>query len=323
MTRLTILGGGSWGTALAIALASRFEEIVLWTHAPELAAEINATRENKRFLPGFRVPEQLTAGAAVGEPDLVLGVMPSRYARSVYHSLTLPAGVPIVSATKGLDPGTWCRMSEVIAETQPGHPIAALSGPTFAREIARGEPAAVVIAASDLNLAQRLQSQMATPRFRLYTNPDLIGVELGGALKNVVAIAAGIVQGLGLGNNTVAALITRGLAEMTRIATAAGADPRTLAGLTGLGDLVLTCTGDLSRNRRVGRELASGRPLAAILGGMEMVAEGVETAQAAVALAERLGVEAPICVQLWRILKGQQQPSEAIRDLMERSLRGE
>ena len=323
MRRLTILGGGSWGTALAIAFAERFEEIALWFHEPDLAREVQQTRENRRYLPGFRLPDHVRATTESPPADLLLGVMPSKHARRVYGAQQIPAGTPILSATKGLEHGTWKRMSEVIAEIQPGHPVAVLSGPTFAREVARGDPAAVVIASRDEALARQLQGALTTSRFRVYTNTDVIGVELGGALKNVVAIAAGIVLGLGLGNNTLAALITRGLAEITRVAVAAGGEARTLAGLAGLGDLVLTCTGELSRNRAVGRQLAAGRTLPEILSGMTMVAEGVETATAAVALAERLGVEAPICHQLLRILDGKLAPAAAIQQLMERSPRDE
>jgi glycerol-3-phosphate dehydrogenase (NAD(P)+) len=323
VNRLTVVGGGSWGTALTIALASRFERISLWIREPDLAAETAATRENRRFLPGFSLPENAAPTPVIEDGDLVLGVVPSQFARAVYETARFSPGVPIVSATKGLERVSLKRMSEVIAETQPGRPVAVLSGPTFAREVARGDPAALVVAAADPELALCLQKALSTPRFRLYTNTDVIGVEIGASLKNVVAIAAGIVQGLGLGSNTMAALITRGLAEMTRVAAAAGGDPRTLAGLAGMGDLVLTCSGDLSRNRQVGLRLADGNSLAEAVAGMNMVAEGVATTAAAVELAARLGVDVPICHQLLAILEGRQTPREAIRDLMERSPRGE
>jgi glycerol-3-phosphate dehydrogenase (NAD(P)+) len=323
MTQLTILGGGSWGTALALTLAPRFTDVRLWVHEPELARKIEATRENVAFLPGFPLPpnvsvtSELTAAGA----DLVLGVMPSQFARQVYSQLSL--NVPVVSATKGLEKGTLRRMSELIAETQPGIPVAVLSGPTFAREIAAGLPAAAVIASSDASFAAQVQQAFSGPSLRLYTNDDVCGVELGGALKNVIAIAGGVVQGLGLGHNALAALITRGLAEITRLAVAAGGDPRTLAGLAGLGDLVLTCTGELSRNRRVGAELARGRTLADILGSTQMVAEGVETTASALDLARRLQVELPITQQMDDMLHGRRSPAEAIRELMDRRPKGE
>lgn len=323
MTRLTILGGGSWGTALALALAPRFTEIRLWVHETELARQIQESRENSAFLPGFRladhvtVTSQLTADGA----DLVVGVMPSQFARSVYSQLKLQ--VPVVSATKGLERGSLLRMSQLIGETQPGVPVAVLSGPTFAREIAAGLPAAAVIASSVPDLAVTVQHALTGPTLRLYTNDDVCGVELGGALKNVIAIAGGVVQGLGLGHNALAALITRGLAEMTRLAVAAGGNPRTLAGLAGLGDLVLTCTGELSRNRRVGAELARGRTLAEILGSMRMVAEGIETTGSALQLARRYGVELPITQQMDDMLRGRRSPAEAIRELLERRPKGE
>ncbi|MCX6593995.1 MAG: NAD(P)-dependent glycerol-3-phosphate dehydrogenase [Acidobacteria bacterium] len=323
MTSLTILGGGSWGTALAIALAPRFGAIRLWVHEPELAQQIHKSRINGAFLPGFRLPANITVTSDLTAEgaDLVVGVMPSQFARAVYSQLTLQ--VPVVSATKGLERGSLLRMSQLIGETQPGVPVAVLSGPTFAREIAAGLPAAAVIASSDADLAVTLQQALTGPSLRLYTNEDVAGVELGGALKNVIAIAGGVVQGLGLGHNALAALITRGLAEMTRLAVAAGGDPRTLAGLAGLGDLVLTCTGELSRNRRVGAELARGRSLTEILGSMQMVAEGVETTGSALELARRYGVELPITQQMDDMLHGRRSPAEAIRELMERRPKGE
>jgi glycerol-3-phosphate dehydrogenase (NAD(P)+) len=229
-----------------------------------------------------------------------------------------------VSATKGLESGTLLRISEVIRQELPFEaPIAVLSGPTFAKEIARGEPAAVVISSENADLCASIQSEFSGPTFRLYRNQDPIGVEIGAALKNVVAIGAGICHGLGLGNNTLAALITRGLAEITRLAVSMGGQPRTLAGLAGLGDLVLTCTGDLSRNRQVGLELAKDRKLPEIVGSMKMIAEGVETTAAAVALARKARVEMPITEQMGSLLRGERTPREAIRELMDRSLKEE
>lgn len=325
MRTLAIVGGGSWGTALAIALAPRFNRIRLLVHEPDLAVTVARTRENAVYLPGFRLPDsvEVLAGLDARRADVVLGVMPSKFARQTYARLEIDAGTPIVSATKGIERGTLKRVSEILGETRPGHPVAVLSGPTFAREIAKGEPAAVVLASHDNYLAKELQALLNTSQLRFYTNGDVTGVEIGASLKNVIAIAAGAVEGLGLGNNTKAALITRGLAEITRVAVAAGGHARTLAGLAGLGDLVLTCTGNLSRNRAVGLQLAAGKTLAEIQAATPMVAEGVETAEAAQELAARLGVEVPITAEVGRILRGESTPREAIRNLMERSPKDE
>ena len=318
MSELAVIGAGSWGTALAIVLSPRFERVGLWTH------------ESDTYLPGFRIPANVSASTELETvlkgARIVLGVMPSRFARPVYSAMRphVNAGMHFISATKGLESGTLLRMSEVIRDVMAFPPrIAVLSGPTFAREVASGAPTAVVISSSDASLALELQTQLATPSFRLYRNHDPVGVEVGAALKNVIAIAAGICQGLGLGNNSVAALITRGLAEITRLAVALGGDPETLAGLAGLGDLVLTCTGDLSRNRGIGMELARGRRIAEITGSMKMIGEGVETTSAAVHLAAKLSVEMPITQQIDAILEGDCSPREAIRELMERSLKHE
>jgi glycerol-3-phosphate dehydrogenase (NAD(P)+) len=265
---------------------------------------------------------------AVQGADVVLGAMPSHFARRVYQHM-LPVLTPdmiLVSATKGLEQKTLLRMSEVVDQVvrprlEPR--IAVLSGPTFAREVAAGEPATVVVASGDARVAQHVQKQFSGPTFRLYTNADVVGVEVGAALKNVIAIAAGVCHGLGLGSNTQAALITRGLAEITRLAVAMGGEPRTLAGLAGLGDLVLTCTGELSRNRRVGMELASGKSIAEITSSMRMVAEGVETVEAAVALGAKFKVDLPIILKMHDVLHNRQTAREALRELMERSLKGE
>jgi glycerol-3-phosphate dehydrogenase (NAD(P)+) len=328
--RLAIIGGGGWGTALAIILSPRFQSIRLWVYEPELAARIAATRENDVYLAGLRVPDNVCTGAAIPwaleDADIVLGVMPSHHARRLYSEMRphLNPSAILVSATKGLERTSLLRMSEVVREAISAQArLAVLSGPTFAREVARGEPAAVVIAAEDQAVAQRIQQAFSGPTFRLYTSSDPVGVELGAALKNVVAIAAGVCKGLGLGNNTLAALITRGLAEITRLAVAMGAQPKTLAGLAGLGDLVLTCSGDLSRNRMVGFELAKGRKLDDIVSSMKMVAEGVETCDAAMAVGERFRVELPIIEQMHAVLHASKSPAEAIRDLMERSLKSE
>jgi glycerol-3-phosphate dehydrogenase (NAD(P)+) len=332
MTKLSIIGGGSWGTALAIALAPRFDEVRLWFHERDIAERASTTRENDVFLQGFRLAANILPGSDLGEmlcgADVVLGVMPSHHARGLYARMLehLEPSMRFVSATKGIENGTLLRMTEVVAEVvgRKFTPrVAALSGPTFAREIALGDPAAVVISSRDAELAQEIQSRFAGPSLRLYTNDDPVGVELGAALKNVIAIAAGVCAGLSLGSNSMAALITRGLAEITRLAVAMGGKPRTLAGLAGLGDLVLTCTGDLSRNRQVGMELGKGRKLSEIMSSMRMVAEGVHTTHAAYDLARRESIEMPITEQMYGILELGKSPRETIRELMERRLKSE
>jgi glycerol-3-phosphate dehydrogenase (NAD(P)+) len=326
---LAIVGAGSWGTALAIVLSPKFERVRLWVHEEDLATRMRETRENDMYLAGFKLPPNVDVltdlGEAVDRASVVTGVMPSRHARGLYTRMLrhLEDSMIFVSATKGIENGTLLRMSEVIAEVTKMPKIAILSGPTFAREVARGEPAAVVVAASDLKVATEVQTAFSGPSLRLYTNHDPIGVEVGAALKNVIAIGAGVCQGLGLGNNTLAALITRGLAEISRLAVAMGGEPKTLAGLAGLGDLVLTCSGDLSRNRQVGLELARGRAIEDITGSMSMVAEGVETCAAAVGLGARFGVDLPIIQQMHAVLHHGKSPREALRDLMERTLKGE
>jgi glycerol-3-phosphate dehydrogenase (NAD(P)+) len=326
--KISIIGAGSWGTALAIVLAPRFERVRLWAHETDLVERMAASRINDVFLPGFRLPDNVEPvsdlGSALEGAGIVVGVMPSRFARVVYSSMLpyVDAGMRFVSATKGLEQGTLLRMSEVAGRVI-GKKFAVLSGPTFAREVARGEPTAVVISSDDRELAVSIQREFSGPSFRLYTNDDPVGVEIAAALKNTIAIGAGICQGLGLGNNSIAALITRGLAEITRLAVAMGGQPRTLAGLAGLGDLVLTCTGELSRNRSVGIELAKGRKLVEIVSSMTMIAEGVETTSAAADLARKFNVDLPITEQMESILRGGRSPREAIRDLMERTLKTE
>ena len=332
MSDLAIIGAGSWGTALAIVLAPRFERIQLWANEADLVERMADSRENDVFLPGFRLPANVkpTAdlGAAVRGSEIVVSVMPSRFVRTLYARMLpdLNPGTCFVSATKGLEQETLLRMSQVIQDVVIGRfqpRIAVLSGPTFAKEVAGGEPTAVVISSEDHELAASIQRVFSGPSFRLYTNDDPVGVEMGAALKNVIAIGAGICQGLGLGSNVMAALITRGLAEISRLAVALGGRPPTLAGLAGLGDLVLTCTGDLSRNRRVGIELARDRSLREITSSMKMIAEGVETTSAAVALARRFHVNMPISEQMDCILRGARSPRDAIRELMERALKEE
>jgi glycerol-3-phosphate dehydrogenase (NAD(P)+) len=329
---LAIIGAGSWGTALSIVLAPRFERIRLWVYEEDLAVRMMRLRENDLYLPRFQLSANVRVLTKLEETlegaEVVLGVMPSHHARRLYSEM-LPFLAPsmlIVSATKGLENSTLLRMSEVIHEVVSARfvpRIAVLSGPTFAREVARGEPTALVISSRELALAESIQSVFSGPTFRLYTNTDVIGVEMAASVKNIIAIGAGICYGLGLGNNTMAALITRGLAEMTRLAVACGGRPMTLAGLAGLGDLVLTCTGELSRNRTVGLKLARGHVLDEIVSSMRMVAEGIKTTYAAVELGEKLGVELPITRKMYEILKEGKPPREAIRELMERSLKSE
>ncbi len=334
MKRIAILGGGSWGTALAIVFSRTHKphEISLWVRDEALAESIRRDRENKPYLPGHKLPETVQvshdAATVLKNAGAVVGAIPAAHARSVYRHVLPHLGrdIPIVSATKGLEPATHARMSEVISQVvSPQFPprLAILSGPSFAAEAAAGQPTAVVMASHDLALANELQEEFAAPNFRLYTNEDVLGVELAGAMKNVMAIAAGVCQGIGLGSNPLAALITRGLAEMTRLAVALGARPETLSGLAGLGDLVLTCTGSLSRNRHVGVELGKGRPLGEILEGMRMVAEGVGTSGALLALARDTGMELPITEQVDAILHHGRSPREAIRSIMERPLKRE
>lgn len=332
MNSLAVAGGGSWGTALAIVLAPRFPDVRLWVYEADLAERMARTRVNDVFLPAFPLPPNVAPTPdlriCVEGADIVLSVTPSDHVRRLYGQMLpwLRPEMPLVSATKGIEQGSLKRMSEVIAEVvgQRFAPrIGVLSGPTFAREVARGEPAAVVISSQDAELARTVQQAFSGRALRLYTNADPVGVELGAALKNVIAIAAGVCAGLGLGGNTLAALVTRGLAEITRLAVAAGGQARTLAGLAGLGDLVLTCHGDLSRNRMVGMELGRGRKLEEILSGMRMVAEGVHTTFAAVELAARFGVDMPITTQMHAVLRGCKTPRESLRELMERSLKDE
>ena len=321
------MGGGSWGTALAIVLsrARRKHEISLWVHDPALAKSIQRDRENRSYLPGHRLAPEVSATCkihdAISGAQILVGAIPTAHARAIYSAAAASAspGSILVSAAKGLEPATHKRMSEVVPEVFPAKPrFAALSGPSFAAEVARGEPTAVVLASSDAALASELQEEFAAPNFRVYANEDVLGVELAGAMKNVIAIAAGACQGLGLGSNPLAALITRGLAEMSRLAVALGAQPETLTGLAGLGDLVVTCTGALSRNRQVGIELGKGRALSEILAGMRMVAEGVGTTTALLALAREAKVELPITEQVAAILHQGKPPREAIRDIMDR-----
>jgi len=327
MSRIIVLGSGAWGTAIALSLHRRGgHQLTLWAHSPEFAQEINDAGENTLFLPGFPIPAEITVtgdNAAVAEAEIVVSVVPSEFLRSTLDRLRphLHTGQIIVSATKGIEDQTFLRMSEVIAaslaEAGLALPVGALSGPSFAYEVAQGQPTAVTVAFDDAAVAARIQCEFSSETLRIYTSTDLIGVELGGALKNVIAIAAGIASGAGLGYNPAAALMTRGIAEITRLAVACGGRRETLAGLTGVGDLVLTCTGSLSRNRSVGEELGRGRKLPEILAGMGgKVAEGVLTTRAALGLARQHGIEMPIAEQMELILDEGKNPREAIKSLM-------
>ena len=330
MSRIAVLGAGAWGTALAISLARRGgHAVTLWSHSEPLAEQLTETGENLHYLPGYTVPfdVRVTADvvAAVFEAEIVVLVTPSEHLRSVLTEVApaLERNQTIVSATKGLEETSLLRMSQVIASVVE-NPCCVLSGPSFAAEVAAGIPTAIVAASASPVIAQRVQKEFSSPTLRLYTNDDVAGVELGGALKNVIALAAGVVNGLELGHNAAAALITRGIAEITRLALACGGRPQTLAGLSGLGDLVLTCTGSLSRNRTVGTELGKGRALADVLAGLNgKVAEGVRSTTAALGLAARYQVEMPITEQMDAILHHGKSPKEAIRELMARPGRDE
>lgn len=330
MSRIAVIGAGAWGTALAISLARRGgHSIVLWSYLPELAYQIRETGINEPFLPGYVVPADVEITSdlvtAVKGADIVLCVPPSEHMRGIVGQMApvLTRDQILVSATKGLEEGSLLRMSQVIASVTE-NPIGVVSGPTFAAEVAAGIPTAMVAASNSPGVALTIQKEFSSGSLRLYTNDDVAGVELGGSLKNVIALAAGVVNGLDLGYNSAAALITRGIAEITRLAVACGGRRQTLAGLSGVGDLVLTCTGSLSRNRTVGIELGKGRELDEILADLHgKVAEGVRCTAAALGLAARYEVEMPITEQMDAILHRGKSPKEAIRDLMARPGRDE
>ena len=323
------MGGGSFGSALAIHLARSGHAVRLWLRDPAVARGLRDTRRNARYLPGIEVPEGIEAmtamASAVADVEAAFMAVPSASFRSVCQEARglLPERAILVSATKGIEMDTLRRMSEVLADEFPRQSVAVLSGPSFAEEVARGLPTAVVIASDSGDVAERVQRSVAGRAFRAYSSDDVVGVELAGSLKNVIAIAAGIVDGLGYGSNTVAALITRGLAEMTRLVVSSGGRADTLAGLAGLGDLVLTCTGALSRNRHVGQALGRGFSLAEAIEETRMVAEGVPTTRAAALLAARAGVEMPIVEQMRAVLYEGKAPRMAVDDLMLRSLKRE
>jgi glycerol-3-phosphate dehydrogenase (NAD(P)+) len=348
MSEIAIIGGGAWGTGLAIVLGRKGSHRVrLWAHEVDVCESINRQHINERFLPGRLLPDSVSASndfaAVLDGAQIIVSVMPSQHCRPLFarmRPLIRPRTL-IVSATKGLEEGSLLRMTEVVQQVlsddgakgappllrQGGgfdFPLGALSGPSFAQEVARGDPTALTVASQSPELLSTVQREFSDATFRVYTNSDIIGVELGGALKNIIAIAAGICDGLGLGHNSVAALITRGLAEMTRLVVACGGHAETMSGLAGLGDLVLTCTGGLSRNRSVGAELGRGKKLPEIIAGMHgMVAEGVFTTTAAVGLAHARGVEMPITEQMHAILHEGKSPKEALQELMIRTGKSE
>jgi glycerol-3-phosphate dehydrogenase (NAD(P)+) len=335
MSRIAIIGAGAWGTALAIVVGRKqTHHVTLWANETEVAEGVRKNRVNHRFLPGFVLPESIESttdlSAALHAAEIVVSVMPSQHCRALFERMapSLHSETLFVSCTKGLEDGSLLRMTEVIAAVLRGRHfrprMAALSGPSFAKEVARGDPTAVTVASDDAEVTRAAQQAFNDSRFRVYTNDDVIGVELGGALKNIIAIAAGICDGLGLGHNSIAALITRGLAEMARLVVACGGRLDTMAGLAGLGDLVLTCTGDLSRNRTVGVELGKGRKLSDIISGMHgAVAEGVFTTKAAIGLARQKNIEMPITEQMFAILESDKPRQQAIEELMTRAAKSE
>lgn len=335
MSRIAIIGAGAWGTAIAIVLGrGQRHEVKLWAYEKEVRDSIDSTRTNSVFLPGQEIPDPVRSTADFGDAlraaEIVVSAMPSQHCRRLFQQMVphLQPNALIVSATKGLEQTSLLRMSEVICQAAVEGKIrcrvGAMSGPTFAAEVARGDPTAITIASQDAELARTVQREFSDPAFRVYTNDDVVGVELGGSLKNIIAIAAGVCHGLNLGHNSIAALITRGLTEITRLAVACGGRAETLSGLAGLGDLVLTCTGALSRNRSVGVELGRGRKLPEIIAGMHgMVAEGIFTTNAAVQLAKARGVEMPITEQMHAVLNEGKSPRDAIQSLMTRTSKRE
>ena len=329
MTRIAVLGAGSWGTTLAHLLACKGDEVRLWAYESEVVEAVNRSRENPVFLPGVALSPGIRAFGdqreTVAGCEVVVSAPPSHAVRSVVQGMrdAIPAGTLVVSATKGIETETLALMSQVIAECWPQVRYAALSGPSFASEVCQGQPTAVVAAATDAETARAAQQVFATAAFRVYRNLDVVGVELGGALKNVIAVAAGIAEGLGMGHNPRAALITRGLAEITRLGVVMGADPLTFAGLAGMGDLVLTTTGSLSRNRSLGVALGQGQRYEDYRASHRSVAEGANTSRAGAALGRRMGIELPITEQVCDVLFRDKPPREALAELMGRELKSE
>ncbi len=330
--KIGVIGGGAWGTALAMLLADKGLDVTLWVYEKDIAEETARTRENRTYLPGFTLPDSIritsSIETAAAGKSLILSVVPSHTARAVSKQLVpfLSQDAVIVSASKGIEIDTLMPLSEVFKDCLPKdfhNRLCFLSGPSFAREVAQKMPTAVALASYDTSLGRKTQAIFSNAYFRIYTNPDVIGVELAGSLKNVVAIAAGLLEGMGYGYNTMAALLTRGLAEMARLGVAMGGNLQTFSGLAGMGDLVLTCTGGLSRNRTLGERLGKGEKLSDIMRGMKTVAEGVKTAKAARDLARNYHVDMPIVDEVCSILYDDKDPRQAVKDLMKRELREE
>jgi glycerol-3-phosphate dehydrogenase (NAD(P)+) len=322
-TRFSILGAGAWGTAVALVLAQRdAHRVALWSARPEKAQALRRRRENVDLLPGVVIPPSVTLtgdiAEAVAAADLLIAAVPTVYLRPTLERVAaaLPARVPALSLVKGIENETFLRPTEVLRQVTGPRPLAVLSGPSHAEEVSRGLPATVVVASGDLDLARWIQQAFSTERFRVYTNLDVVGVEMAGALKNIIGIAAGISDGLGLGDNAKAALLTRGLVEMTRFGVALGAEPQTFAGLAGIGDLITTCMSRHGRNRHVGERLARGEKLADILAGMKMVAEGVNTARSVHQRAGHMGISMPISEAVYLILYEDKDPRAAVSELM-------
>jgi len=327
--QVAVVGDGGWGTALALLLVAKGHAVRLWGAFPDYVETMRRGRENAKFLPGIPLPDALVLsadlGEAVAEADAIVAAVPTPFMRRVLARLArgCPRGTPIVSVAKGIENGTLLRPTQIIADVIGRVPVVALSGPSHAEEVARGLPTTVAVACRNTALARRVQRLFMTDRFRVYTNPDVVGVELGGAVKNIIAIAAGICDGLGLGDNAKAALLTRGLAEMTRLGVAMGARRDTFAGLAGMGDLITTCMSPYGRNRAVGMQIGQGRTVGDILGGMEQVAEGVRTTKSVRALARRHRVEMPITEQCYSVLFRGKDPRRAVSDLMRRAAKDE
>ncbi|MEW6510510.1 MAG: NAD(P)H-dependent glycerol-3-phosphate dehydrogenase [Bacteroidota bacterium] len=330
--RIAVLGAGSWGTTLAILLADNAHSVVLWSYRPEDAERMRTTRENPSFLPGIRIPDSVSVTCeltpAVRDAEIIVGAVPSQFLRRVVTQArdSLDSRTLVVNVAKGVENGTLMTMSEMLHDAvptlSPGH-ITTLSGPSHAEEVSRRIPTTVVAASADIGTARLIQKVFMTPQFRVYASDDIRGVEIGGSLKNVIAIAAGIIDGANLGDNTKAAVMTRGIAEIARVGVAMGAHLRTFSGLSGIGDLMVTCMSRHSRNRYVGVEIGKGRKLSEILAGMVMVAEGVATTRSAYELAQRVGVEVPIIAEVHKILFEDKDPLVACHDLMTRDPKGE
>ena len=330
--RIGVIGAGAWGTALSMLLADKGHDVTLWMYEKDLAEETARTRDNRVYLPGFTLREsiQVTSSleTAVRDKAIILSVVPSHTVRAVTRQFTpfLSKDGVVVSASKGIEIETLMPLSEVFKDILPEHfhnRLCILSGPSFAKEVALKMPTAVALASYDSVIAKKVQAIFSNPYFRIYTNPDVIGVELAGSLKNVVAIAAGVLEGMGYGYNTMAALLTRGLAEMARLGIAMGGNLQTFSGLAGMGDLVLTCTGGLSRNRTLGVRIGKGEKLNDIMSGMKTVAEGVKTASAARYLAKKYNVDMPIVDEVYQLLYEGKDPKQAVKDLMNRELKDE